>query len=83
MPRLQPLPFDALPAALRIVIEQARYYTGFVANDALTMAHEPAILRAARSRPRDGTVVITTGATDRPATLSAAYAGLRQRPDSP
>lgn len=47
MPRLDPLPPDALPEDLRAVIEQARSYMGFVANDALTMAHKPAMLRAA------------------------------------
>jgi uncharacterized peroxidase-related enzyme len=60
MPRLDPLPLDALPEDLRAVIGQAQYYMGFVANDALTMAHKPGMLRAAlpfmRSIYSDGEV---------------------------
>jgi uncharacterized peroxidase-related enzyme len=47
MPRLDPLPLDALPEDLRTIVGQAEAYMGFVANDALTMARKPAMLRTA------------------------------------
>ena len=47
MPRLPTPPLTALPPDLSTVIADAESYMGFVANDGLTMAYKPDILRAA------------------------------------
>lgn len=47
MPRLDPLPSSELPEDLRTVVAAAESYMGFVANDALTMARNPQMLRSA------------------------------------
>jgi uncharacterized peroxidase-related enzyme len=47
MPRLDPLPLSDLPEDLRTVVAAAEAYMGFVANDALTMARHPQMLRTA------------------------------------
>lgn len=47
MPRVDPLPPSALPDDLRAVVSSAEAYMGFVANDALTMARNPQMLRTA------------------------------------
>jgi uncharacterized peroxidase-related enzyme len=60
MPRVDPLPLSALPDDLRAVVSSAEAYMGFVANDALTMARNPQMLRTAlpfmRSIYADGAV---------------------------
>ena len=60
MPRLDPLPLADLPEDLRQVVAAAEGYMGFVANDALTMARNPEMLRSAlpfmRSIYADGAV---------------------------
>jgi uncharacterized peroxidase-related enzyme len=47
MPRLQPVALADVPASLRPIFDGAAEYMGFVANDALTMAHVPELLAAA------------------------------------
>ena len=47
MPRLKPLALADIPAELRPVFDGAESYMGFVANDALTMALLPDVLRTA------------------------------------
>jgi uncharacterized peroxidase-related enzyme len=60
MPRIDPLPATALPDDLRAVVSSAEAYMGFVANDALTMARNPQMLRTAlpfmRSIYADGAI---------------------------
>ena len=60
MPRLATVDVRNLPADLRQTVDAAADYMGFVANDALTMAWKPEILRAAgpfmRAIYRDDTV---------------------------
>jgi len=46
MSRLEPLPIEALPDGQRRSIERAAEMMGFVANDALTMARNPALTDA-------------------------------------
>jgi uncharacterized peroxidase-related enzyme len=47
MPRLPPLRIEELPPDLAAIVRSAEDYMGFVANDALTMAWKPEMLRAA------------------------------------
>ena len=46
MSRIPPLPFEELPAAQREAVLRAEELMGFVANDALTMARNPALMEA-------------------------------------
>ena len=46
MPRLEPLPIDALPPELAERMRQAEQFMGFTPNDALTMARAPELLGA-------------------------------------
>ena len=60
MARLEPVLLADVPAELQSLLISAEAYMGFVANDALTMAHAPEILAAAgpfmRSIYREGRV---------------------------
>ena len=47
MPRLIPPARNTLPADLQSIFDSAESYMGFVANDALTMALKPALLKSA------------------------------------
>ncbi|HPF27609.1 MAG TPA: carboxymuconolactone decarboxylase family protein [Steroidobacteraceae bacterium] len=47
MPRLEPATLDSLPEDLVAVVKDAEAYMGFIANDALAMAHKPEYLRVA------------------------------------
>ena len=47
MPRLTPPARATLPAELQSIFDTAESYMGFVANDALTMALKPALLKSA------------------------------------
>lgn len=47
MPRLPPLQIVELPPDLAAIVRSAEDYMGFIANDALTMAYKPEMLRAA------------------------------------
>jgi uncharacterized peroxidase-related enzyme len=46
MPRIKPLDPDQLPEDLKAIFEQSKVTMGFVANDVLTMALKPDLLRA-------------------------------------
>jgi uncharacterized peroxidase-related enzyme len=47
MPRLKPPTLESLPADLQQTMSQAQAYMGFIANDGITMAIRPEILRTA------------------------------------